>query len=151
MYLIMKCPREIFFIRYEHKSLRNLYSKEQLNSSPEIRTLKEYYETFKKFIKISVSLQSVLVSHINLDDSDDNNHEVKYFLQNNCAGYNLDDLRNEIENMETKNIVKNTLYRIPRFNLKLYAFVYDKLVEFPESDITYDTITAYNFFRNVIA
>ena len=51
--------------------------------------------------------------------------------------------------MEIKNIVKNTSYKIPRFNLKLYAFVYDKLVEFPESDITYDTITTNNFFRNV--
>ena len=149
MYLIMKCPREIFFIRYEHKSLRNLYSNKQFNSSPEIRTLKEYYEIFKKFIKINVSLQSVLVSHVNFDDSDDNNHEVKDFLQNNCASYNLGALRNEIENMEIKNVVKNTLYRIPRFNLELYAFVYDKLVEFPKSDITYDTITTDNFFRNV--
>ena len=51
--------------------------------------------------------------------------------------------------MEIKNIVKSTSYKIPRFNLKLYAFVYGKLVEFPESDITYDTITTNNFFRNV--
>ena len=89
-------------------------------------------------------IQSVLLSHINFDDSDDND-----FLQNNCPGYNLDELRNEIENMEFKNIVKNTSYKIPRFNVKLYAFVYDKLVEFPKSDITYDTITTNNFFRNV--
>ena len=27
--------------------------------------------------------------------------------------------------------------------------MYDKLVEFPESDITYDTVTTNNFFRNV--
>ena len=33
--------------------------------------------------------------------------------------------------------------------MKLYAFVYDKLVEFPESDIAYDTITTKIFFRNV--
>ena len=111
--------------------------------------MKEYYKTFQKFIKICISLQSVLVSHVNFDDSDNNDHELKDFLQNNCAGYNLDELQNEIENMEIKNIVKNTSYEIPRFNLKLYAFVYGKLVEFPESDITYDTITTNNFFRNV--
>ena len=35
-----------FFIWYEHKFLRNIYSKEQLKSSPEIKTLKEYYKTF---------------------------------------------------------------------------------------------------------
>ena len=148
MYLIIKCPTAIFLFDM-NKFLRNLYSKEQLNSSPEIKILKEYYKTFQKFIKICISLQSVLVSHVNFDDSDNNDHELKDFLQNNCASYNLDDLRNEIENMEIKNIVKNTSYKISRFNLKLYAFVYDKLVEFPESDITYDTITINNFFRNV--
>ena len=46
-------------------------------------------------------------------------------------------------------MVKNASYKIPRFNLKLYPFVYNKLVEFPESDITYDTVTTNNFFRNV--
>ena len=78
-------------------------------------------------MKICVSLPSVLVSHINFDNSDNNDHELKDFLQNNCAGYYLDELRNHIENMEIKNIVKNTSYKIPRFNLKLCAFFYDKL------------------------
>ena len=74
-----------FFNRYEHKFLRNVYLKEQLKSSSEIKTLKEYYKTF---MKICVSLQSVLVSHVNFDDSDNNDHELQDFLWNNCAGYN---------------------------------------------------------------
>ena len=45
--------------------------------------------------------------------------------------------------------VKSTSCKIPRFNLKLHAFVHDELVEFPESDITYNTVTTNNFFRNV--
>ena len=44
--------------------------------------------------------------------------------------------------------VENTSCKIPRFNLKVHAFVYDKLVEFPESDITYNTVTTNNFLRN---
>ena len=95
-----------FFIRYEHKFLGNIYSKEQIESSPQIKTLKEYYKIFQKFIKICVSFQSVLISHVNFDDSDDNDHELKDFLQNNCAGYNLDELQNDIENIKIKNIVK---------------------------------------------
>ena len=86
--------------------MRNTYSKEQIESSPQIKTLKEYCETFQKFIKVCISLQPVLVSHVNFDDSDDNDHELKDFLQNNCAGYNLDELRNDIENIKIKNIVK---------------------------------------------
>ena len=54
-----------------------------------------------------------------------------------------------MEGMEIKNIVKNTSYKIPRFNLKLYAFAYKKLVEFPKSDITYNTVVINDFFRNV--
>ena len=103
-----------FFIRYEHKFLRNIYSKEQLKSSPEIKTLQECYKTFKKFIKICLSLQSVLVSHVNFDDSDDHDHELQDFLRNDCAGYNLEDLRNEIENIDIKNIIKNTSCKITK-------------------------------------
>ena len=95
-----------FFIRYEHKFLRNIYTKEQLASAPQIKTWKEYYKTFQKFIKICVSLQSVLVSHVNFDDSDNNDLELRDFLQNNCAGCDsLDELRNDIENTEIENIV----------------------------------------------
>ena len=36
-----------FFIRYEHMFLRNIYSQEQLASSLQIKTLKDYYLTFK--------------------------------------------------------------------------------------------------------
>ena len=103
-----------FFIRYEHKFLRNIYSKEQLKSSPEIKTLQECYKTFKKFIKICLSLQSVLVSHVNFDDSDDHDHELQDFLRNDYAGYNLEDLRNEIENIDIKNIIKNTSCKITK-------------------------------------
>ena len=51
--------------------------------------------------------------------------------------------------MGITNIITNTSCKIPKFNLKLYAFVCDKLIEFSKSDIVYDTITTDNFFRNV--
>ena len=50
-----------FFIRYEHKFLGNIYSKEQLESSPEIKTLKGYYRmimimNYKIFYGITVQV-----------------------------------------------------------------------------------------------
>ena len=52
--------------------------------------------------------------------------------------------------MDIKNIIKNSdSSKIPKFHLKLYAFVYNKLVVFPESDIAYETVTTDKFFRNV--
>ena len=41
-----------FFIRYEYTFLKNIYTKDELRSAPQIRTLGDYYKTFQKFIKI---------------------------------------------------------------------------------------------------
>ena len=71
-----------FFIRYEHKFLRNIYSKEQLGSSSQIKTLKDYYQIFKKNLKISISLQSVLISNVNFDDCDnESDAELNFFYK----------------------------------------------------------------------
>ena len=93
----------------------------------------------------------MLISHVNFDDCDDESDgKLKDFLQTNCAGYDLDELRNEINKMDIKNIIKNTdSSKITKFHLKLYAFVYNKLVVFPESDISYETVTTDKLFRNV--
>ena len=94
-----------FYVRYEHKFLRNIYSSEQLESAPQIKTLLEYYKTFQEFIKICVSLQLVLVSHVNFDGSDDNDHELKGFSHHKRADQydNLDELQVAIESTEMKN------------------------------------------------
>ena len=39
--------------------------------------------------------------------------------------------------------------KIARFNLKLYAFIYDSLIDFPKSKFNYETIATDNFFRYV--
>ena len=59
----------------------------------------------------------------------------------------LEELSEKIENVEIKNIIKSTNgSKIPRFNLKLYAFVYDSITEFSTSNFMHDTITTN--FRN---
>ena len=74
------------------------------------------------------------------------NYETSNFLQNDCFDYSLDELRKHIEEIEIKNLVK---VKIPKFNLQLYPFVYDNLIQFPVSDLPFDTVTTNNFFRNV--
>ena len=54
--------------------------------------------------------------------------------------------KKNIEEVEIKNVVKT---KIPKFNLQLYTFVYNKLIDFVESDFVFDTITTDNIFRNV--
>ena len=48
--------------------------------------------------------------------------------------------------MEIKNYVRS---KIPTFNLKLCALVYNSLIDFPRSTFNYETITTNNFFANV--
>ena len=136
-------------IRYEHKFLRNIYSKEQLSGSPQISTPENYYETHQNFIKICLALQSVLISHVTFDNVEDEyGLRLKEFLQEKCSNTDLENVRSEIENMEIKNIIEGAPTKLSKFYLKLYAFVYDRLIDFPKADFMYDTVTINHFFGN---
>ena len=50
---------------------------------------------------------------------------------------------------EIKNALQSSAGRVLKFNLKVYAFVYDMLVYFPKSDIQYGSFTTSAFFINV--
>ena len=39
-------------------------------------------------------------------------------------------------------------HKFPRFNLKVFAYVYDSMIDFPTSNFMYNTISTVNFFRN---
>ena len=135
-----------FCIRYEHKFLRNIYTEDQIQTSPQISTLENYYKTFQKFLRICLSLQSILISHNDVNDIEDFHYETRDFIRNDCLDYSVEELRKHIEEIEIKNLVSA---KIPKFNLQLYAFVYDNLIQFPVSDLAFDTITTNNFFRYV--
>ena len=47
-----------FYIRYEHKFLRNVYSKKELKTSKELKSLESYYEVFDRFLTIAILLRS---------------------------------------------------------------------------------------------
>ena len=45
--------------------------------------------------------------------------------------------------------MKSSADKIPKFNLKIYAFVYNLLRYFPPKEIRYETFTTNSFFINV--
>ena len=69
-----------FFIRFEHKFGRNIYSDEEIQQSPQMFTLEKYYETYQKFTNICISLLSIFGSNMNQDE-DQFDLELKKFLQ----------------------------------------------------------------------
>ena len=135
-----------FYIRYEHKFLRNIYTEDQIQTSPQISTLENYYKIFQKFLRVCFSLQSILISHNDINDIEDFDYETRDFIRSDCLDYSLEELRKRNEEIEIKNMVRG---KIPKFNLQLYSFVYDNLIQFPVPDLSFDTITTNNFFRNV--
>ena len=75
--------------------------------------------------------------------------EVAKFIEENFAIDSIDELKNCIMQIEIKNALQYSTGRVPKFNLKIYAFVYDMLVYFPHSDTQYETFTTNMSFINV--
>ena len=136
-----------FFIRFEHKFLRNIYSYGELAQSEHICFLENYYTTYKKFINICIGILSIFGTNSNINDN--TNDDLKEFLREKFPDVidNIDKLKSNIELIEIKNYVKSN--KIPKFNLKLYALVYDSLIDFPRSKLNCETIITNNFFGKV--
>ena len=108
-----------FFIRYEHKFLRNIYSDSKIAESPQICTLQNYYVIYQK---VCIILLALLGSQINKDE-DDFDIDLRDFLQERYTETDLKELRPKTDSVEIKKIIKSTNdSKIPRFKLKLYAF-----------------------------
>ena len=45
------------------------------------------------------------------------------------------EIKNTIAQTEIKNALPTSFGKVPKFNLKVYAYVYDNLINFPKSDI----------------
>ena len=135
-----------FVIRFEHTFLRNIFSEEQLCSAEQIKTLQNYYEFFQKYIQICIGGLAVLNSNQRENFIND---EVDDFVEEEFADETIRELTNTIQKTEIKNGLSQSRGEVYKFNLKVYAFVYDKIIFLPHSDIEYDTLTTDNFFVHV--
>ena len=61
--------------------------------------------------------------HSNQGDIFDAN--VRDFLDEKHPDIKIDELRSKIDKAELKSLIKETVWKILNFNLKLYVFVYD--------------------------
>ena len=77
------------------------------------------------------------------------NVATEEFVEDIFAGKEIDEIKNVINETEIKNLLWNAYENVHKFNLKVYAHVYDELIIFPRSDIEYEIITTNIFFTNV--
>ena len=128
-----------FVIRYKHKFLRNIYTEKEINDSYQIKDLESYYEIFEKYIEICIGLLALLN---NMQRNNFINFSTEEFAEDILAGEDIDEIKNTINKTEIKNL---NVFNVPKFNLKVYAFVYDELTNFSASDIKYKQLRKTNF------
>ena len=84
----------------------------------------------------------------NYNQNDEINTEVSDFIEKNNANDTIDSSKNRVMQSEIKNTLQSSAGRAPKFNLKVYAFVYDMLVYFAKNNIQYETFTrSASFYR----
>ena len=108
--------------------------------------LQNYYKFFNKYIQICVGLLALLNGNRR-----DNFiiKETEEFVEEEFTDETLQEIKNTINKTENKNALTQSCGLVYKFNLKVYAFVYDKIVFFPHSETEYDTITTNKFFIHV--
>ena len=132
-----------FFIRLEHKFLRNIYLQNELNECSETATVKAYYETYIKLINICICLQNVWEVR---DFYDFSLFTKKFISEERDNNFTISELRENIDAVEIKNLTKS---KIPHRLLKVMAYVYQNLICFPSSKFEYEIVASVNFFRNL--
>ena len=88
-----------------------------------------------------------LLNNFNRDDFI--NLPAEEFVEERFAGDDIRDIKNTINQTEIKNAFLMTRGNVFKFNLKIYAYVYEQLLIFPPSEIEYETITTNTFFLHV--
>ena len=141
-----KTPDDGMALGYEHNPLRNIYIIEQIEESDHMKNLESYYEIFKDFIMIWIGLLALLN---NFNRHDFINLATEKFVEERLAGDEIQHIKYTINQTEIKIALSTTRGKVPKFNLKIYAYVYDELLSFPRSDIDYETITTNKFFLHV--
>ena len=133
-----------FIIRYEYKFLRNIFSQEQLESSPELKSLEAYYEAFEKFVHFAIQIYRLLNSfNARLRDL---SADVREFIEINFSDCDIETIKEEILETDIKNALKTCGNSIPKLYLKIYA--YDELFCFPITG-DFDCLTSDKFFIHV--
>ena len=134
-----------FIIKKEHMFLRNIFSEEELKSSSSIATFQSFHKHFIEFLEIVVFLEEEIKSSRPFSDCSYVN--LKRFIEKHFSEFDsFKHIKQDIETVEIKGYSNS---KIPKFNLQLYAFVYDKVMKFPFSKFEYETVTTTNLFTSV--
>ena len=134
-----------FIIFQDNKFLRNIFSNEELSKTDSLKDLKTFHEKFVRFLRITVSLQNAFKINEKFDECFDDG--LLNFCRNNCAHCpDFGEIKELISDVKIKN-KSNT--KISKFTVQTNAFVYRRLIDFPQGKFDYETVTTLNIFESV--
>ena len=139
-------PYPDFIILKEHRFLRNIFSNEELAKTDSMKFIKTYHNNFARFLKTVAFLQNAFSTCGEFDEcfKDDSLD----FCKNHCAdSSDFSELKEIISDIKIKN--NKSGCKIAKFTLQIYAFVYQRLMDFPKCRFDYETLTTTNFFENI--
>ena len=131
-----------FVIQKEHKFLRNIFSEEKLSTSVALKDFPTYHKIFSRFLRVAIYLQNCL-THIQ-EFSDCVYDELIDFCLELCKDCeNFLEIKERISSVEIKDSQQS---KISKSTLQLYAFVYQRIVDFPQGKLDYETLTTNDLF-----
>ena len=131
-----------FVIHKEHEFLQNIFSDEELSTSVALKDFPMYHKNFSRFLRIAIYLQNSLTRIQEFSDS------VYDELIDYCSEL-CKDCENFLEIKERISAVKiksTPQSKIPKSTLQIYAFVYQRIMDFPHCKFDYETVTTNDLF-----
>ena len=116
-----------FLVGKEHAFFRNIYDEIDLKNCKNLCSFQNYYETMVFYTHLVHVAENEIKTAISYEDISDD--KLRDFLTEKCPAYSdCNELVDEIKAFDVKNTGKT---KVPKFTLKMYAFIYKILMDFP--------------------
>ena len=134
-----------FIILKEHKFLRNIFSEEDLLKTRALRKIEQYHLAFQKFSTISIYLEDSLNTLTEFHECC-NDKFIDFCIEKceDCDDFN--EMKEAIKDIPINNKQKS---KILKFVLQIYAFIYQRTMDFPQGSFDYKTLTTNDSFDSV--
>ena len=116
-----------FLVAKEHAFIRNIYDEIDPKNCKSLYSFQNYYETMVFYTHLVQVAENEIKTAISYEDIFDD--KLRDFLTKKCPAYSdCNELVDEIKAFDVKNTGKA---KVPKFTLKIYAFIYNILMDFP--------------------
>ena len=122
--------------------MRNIFSKEELLFTKALKDFPTCHKNFARFLCVAVYLQNAINTIVDFNSCP--HQDLVGFRNEFCADtLNFEDIKRSILVVEMKNPPRST---ISKSTLQLYAYVYQKIMNFPNGKFDYETLTTKDLF-----